>query len=96
LKKEVRLKFKKLTDQEMNVYSAIYQLEEQGLVVDYSLLAQKTNLSEISIRDYIRKILSKGIPLQKQKELNKRIIVGIPAELKRIASLNTLLQLRLL
>jgi hypothetical protein len=96
LKKEVRLKFKKLTDQEMNIYSAIYQLEEQGLVVDYPLLAQKTNLSEISIRDYIRKILYKGIPLQKQKESNKRIIVGIPIELKRITSLNTLLQLRLL
>ena len=94
LKKEVRLKFKKLTEQEMNIFSAIYELEEKGLVVDYAILAQKTNLTEISIRDYIRKILAKGIPLKKEKESNKRIILSIPQDLKRIATLLTINQLR--
>ncbi|MGV8131386.1 MAG: hypothetical protein ACP5N7_04790, partial [Candidatus Pacearchaeota archaeon] len=40
LKKEVRIKFKKLTEQEMLIYSTIYQLEDQGFVVDYAILAQ--------------------------------------------------------
>tara|TARA_Y100000034_G_scaffold56670_1_gene69328 strand:- start:1840 stop:2592 length:753 start_codon:yes stop_codon:yes gene_type:complete len=94
LKKEVRLKFKKLTGQEMLVFTTIYQLEEQGLVPDYQILAQKLNLSEISIRDYIRKIIKKQIPLNKLKENNKKIILSIPQDLKKIASLNTIIQLR--
>lgn len=94
LKKEVRLKFKRLTDQEMLVYNIIYQLDEQGFTADYSMVAQKTNLTEISIRDYVRKIINKGIPLDKFKESNKKVILKIPQGLKKIASLNTLNQLR--
>ncbi len=96
LKKEVRIKFKKLTEQEMLIYSTIYQLEDQGFVVDYAILAQKTGLTEISIRDYIRKILQKDIPLLKLKESNKKVILKIPQDLKRVASLSTLNQLRAL
>ena len=94
LKKEVRFKFKRLTEQEMQVFVAIYQLEEKGFVVDYPLLAQKLSLSEISIRDYIRKMLKKQIPLDKTKEGNKKIVLSIPQDLKKIASLNTIIQLR--
>jgi len=94
LKKEVRLKFKKLTEQEMLVFGTIYQLEEQGFVVDYNIIAQKTGLTEISIRDYVRKIINKGIPLNKLKESNKKVILSIPEDLKRIASLATISQLR--
>ncbi len=94
LKKEVRLKFKRLTEQEMIVFSTIYQLEEQGFVVDYALLSQKLNLTEISIRDYIHKILKKEIPLLKSKESNKKITLSIPLDLKRITSLQTITQLR--
>ncbi len=96
LKKEVRIKFKKLTEQEMLIYSTIYQLEDQGFVVDYAILAQKTGLTEISIRDYIRKILQKDIPLLKLKESNKKVILKIPQDLKRVASLSTINQLRAL
>ena len=78
----------------MLIYSSIYSLEDQGFMVDYSLLAQKTNLSEISIRDYIRKIIQKQIPLIKSKESNKKVLLSIPLELKRIAPLNIILQLR--
>lgn len=94
IKKEVRIKFKQLTEQEMAIFSAIYQLEEQGLLVDYSLLAEKFKLTEISMRDYIRKIIKKGIEISKIKQNNKKIILSIPQDLKQIASLQTILQLR--
>ena len=94
LKKEVRFKFKKLTNQEMLIFSTIYQLEEEGFVVDYNTISNKLNLSEISIRDYVRKITKKGIPLNKLKENNKKIVFSIPQDLKKIASLNTIIQLR--
>jgi len=94
LKKEVRIKFKKLTEQEIKIFSLLYQLEDEGSLVDYPLLAQNLNLSESSARDYIHKIIKKGIPIIKEKLNNKRIILHISPELKKIASLDTILRLR--
>lgn len=94
LKKELRWSFKKLTNQEMVVFSAIYELEEKGFTVDYSLISQTISISESSVRDYIQRILKKGIPLQKTKENNKKIILSISPDLRKIASLDTINQLR--
>ncbi len=94
IKKEVRFKFKKLTVQEMQVFSALYDLEEKGFIVDYALLSQRLSLTESSIRDYILRIIKKGIPIEKQRENNKRIILSVSPELRKIASLETIYQLR--
>jgi len=94
LKKDLRHKFKKLTNQEMMVYSTIYQLTNQAIDVDYAILSKKTGLSESSIRDYVQKLSKKGVPLEKTKENNKRILLMIPPEFKRMASLETLISLR--
>ncbi len=94
LKKEVRIKFKRLTNQEMAVFAKIYELDNLGADVDYTLLSQTLNLSEISIRDYVRKIISKGIPIEKLKVDNKKILLSISKDLKQVASLSTIFQLR--
>ena len=94
LKKEVRLKFKRLTSQEMQVFSLLYSLEENGQIIDYKLLADTLKLSESSIRDYIIKLQKKGIPILKEKLNNKRILLHISPDLKKIASLQTILKLR--
>lgn len=94
IKKEIRSNFKHLTVQEMSVFSAIYTFEEQGFVVDYPLISQKLGLSESSIRDYTHKLIKKGIPIVKSKENNKKVTLTISPELKKIASLQTILALR--
>ncbi len=94
LKKELRQKFKKLTKQEMLVFTTVYQLEEEGFIVDYSLIAKKLSLTESSIRDYIQRTIKKGIPISKTKENNKKVLLSISPELKKIASLTTIIQLR--
>ena len=78
----------------MEVFSTVYQLEEQGFTVDYPLLAQKLSLTESSIRDYIQKLIKKGTPIVKTKENNKRILIQISPDLKKIASLSAIYQLR--
>jgi len=93
LKKDIRLKFKRLTEQEILVFSTIYQLEEQG-DVDYALISQKLNLSESSIRDYVSRLIKKGIPVEKNKLNNKTILLKISPSLKKIATLPIILQLR--
>ena len=94
LKKEVRLKFKRLTEQEILVFSTIYQFDEEVGYSDYKSLSQRLNLTESSIRDYVGRLIKKGIPIEKNKINNKQIQLNISANLKKIATLNTILQLR--
>ncbi len=94
LKKEIRLKFKHLTSQEMSVFSTIYQLEEQGGEVTYNRVSNQLKLSESSIRDYTQRIINKGIPIKKHKVNNKKIILSVSQELKKIVSLSTIIRLR--
>lgn len=95
IKKEIRLKIKTMTAQEVMVFSTIYQLEEQFPEgVEYRQIATKLKLSESSIRDYTQKLISKGIPVEKLKLNNKKILLRISPELKNIAPLSTILRLR--
>ncbi len=95
LKKEIRLKFKRVTPQEMAVFSAIYQLEEQDPNnTSYKQISLILKLSESSIRDYVQRMINKGIPIKKHKIANKKIILSISSELKKIATLSNIIQLR--
>lgn len=94
IKKEIRRKFKRVTKQEMLVFSTIYQLEEQEQEVDYKKIALRLGLSQSSIRDYIQRIIDKGIPILKEKLNNKKILLHISPELKKIATLSTIIKLR--
>jgi len=94
IKKEIRLKFKKLTDQEWVIFSTIYQLEEELGYADYRTLAERLKLTESSIRDYAGRLMKKGIPVEKNKINNKAIHLSISPNLKKIATLPTIMQLR--
>ncbi|MDP2926104.1 MAG: hypothetical protein Q8N99_07040 [Nanoarchaeota archaeon] len=95
LKKEIRQKFKNLTSQEMIVFSAIYELEEKDPPkCSYLIIASLLQLSESSIRDYVGKMIKKGIPIKKHKINNKKVLLSISPELKKIAKLSTIIQLR--
>jgi DNA-directed RNA polymerase sigma subunit (sigma70/sigma32) len=95
LKKDIKNSFKSLTQQEMVVFSTIYQLEEKDPQnTTYESIASKLNLSESSIRDYTLKLIKKGIPIKKIKVNNRKILLSISNELKKLTSLSTILQLR--
>lgn len=94
IKKEIRLKFKRLTDQEILVFSTLYQIDDETGPTDYKTLAVKLKLTESSIRDYMGRLIKKGIPVEKKRINNKTIHLSISENLKKIASLSTILQLR--
>ena len=100
IRKEIRLKFKQLTPQEMSVFSMLYSLEEKAILgglepeISYKTLASQLNLTESSIRDYINKLIFKGIPIEKVKKNNKSVLLSVSQELKKIASLSTINRLR--
>jgi len=95
IKKGIRLKFKRLTPQEMLVFSTLYALEEQNIEeITYRTLAEQLQLSESSIRDYINKLTKKGVPIEKIRQNNKTILLKISQNLKNIATLDTIVRLR--
>ncbi len=94
LKKEIRLKFKRLTDQEMTVFTTLYQLCEEEGYADYKAISSILGLTESSIRDYIGRLIKKGIPVDKTKINNKSIQLSVSSDLKKVASLQTIIQLR--
>ncbi len=95
IKKGIRTKFKSLTSQEMLVFSTLYSLEGQETgAVAYRTLANQLNLSESSIRDYINKLIKKGVPIDKIRQNNKTILLKISQDLKNVATLDTILNLR--
>jgi len=94
IKDNLQLKFKSLTDQEILVFSAIYQLDEEQGYSNYKILSSRLNLSESSIRDYVSRLIKKDIPLDKEKVNNKEIILKISPNLKKIASLTSILNLK--
>ncbi|MCK5624576.1 response regulator transcription factor [Candidatus Pacearchaeota archaeon] len=94
IKKEVRLKFKRLTEQEILIFSTIYQIEEEKGYTNYKQIAEKLDLTESSVRDYVGRLIKKNIPIEKKKVNNKQIQLFISQNLKKIAPLSTILQLR--
>ena len=94
IKKEIRLKFRRLTDQEMLIFSTIYQIEQEIGFSDYKTIAEKIKLTESSVRDYVGRLIKKGIPVLKTKINNKTIHLTVSDNLKKIASLSTIIQLR--
>lgn len=95
IKKNIRKTFKRLTPQEMLVFSTLYNYEEQKYdLIDYKLLSEKLNLSESSIRDYTNRLIKKGIPIIKKRINNKKIQLNISPNLKEITNLKTINKLR--
>jgi len=94
LKEEIKQKFKKLTEQEWIVFSTIYQLDNEAGFSDYRGLAERLKLTESSIRDYVARLIKKGIPVDKTKVNDKEIRLNVSQHLKQIASLSAILTLR--
>jgi len=94
IKKDLRLRFKRLTPQEMLIFSTLYQFQEEGIESTYNSISSKLNLSESSIRDYVQRIIKKGIIIDKKKINNKQILLKISENITRLASLSTIIQLR--
>ena len=96
IKRNLRRQFKQLTEQEFLVFSTLYQFDDshQHEVIDYTILATTLNLTESSIRDYISRLIKKGISIEKTKINNKKVHLSISPNLKKIATLSTIMSLR--
>ncbi len=93
-KEGLELKFKSLTDREFSVFLAIYQLEEELGRVTYSDIANKLNISEITIRCYVNSILNKNIPVERKRHFNKKSYLTINSQFRSLNLVGLILRIR--
>lgn len=94
LKKDLGRKILALTMQEFFIFTEIYILEEKQGAASYREIAKMTGLTESSIRDYVARLIHRGIPIIKRKVNNKVIILRISPDLRSLFTLDSLVKLR--
>jgi predicted transcriptional regulator len=91
MKSDLKKKFKALTRQEFYVFSVLFSLEQElNRALSYKDIAIKANLTESTIRDYIGRLIARGIPIIKEKVNNKEILIKVSEDLRNLASLDHL------
>lgn len=94
LKKDLGRKILALTIQEFFIFTEIYILEEKQGAASYREIAKMAGLTESSIRDYVARLIHRGIPIIKRKVNNKVIILRISPDLRSLFTLDSLVKLR--
>ncbi len=87
-------RFKNLSDREFSVFLAIYEIEQEIGEVGFTELAHKLNLSESAIRNVVYNLLSKQIPLSKDRFFHKKVSLSIHKEFKGPKMIRELINLR--
>jgi predicted transcriptional regulator len=77
------------------VFSVLFSLEQElNRPLSYKDLAIKANLTESTIRDYIGRLIEKGIPISKERVNNRDILIRVNEDLRNIASLDSLSRIK--
>ena len=74
--------FQSLTDREFSVFVAIVELTKSLPEVTYTDLANKLNISEPTIRNVVNRLISKKIPLQKNRFFNKKVSLSLSKDIQ--------------
>jgi hypothetical protein len=94
IKSQLKAQFENLTPQEFLVFSTIYQLSLQDELTTYPFLSQKLNLTQSSIRDYVQRLILKGIPIEKIRKNNKNISLFLSKDFQKVVSLPSIFKIR--
>ena len=95
LKKELNDQFKNLTDREFSIFLAIYSIEEEiGKAVVLSDIANKLKISEITIRGYLNSLISKNLPIIKERPFNRKLQLSITKEFRDLTLISRIISIR--
>lgn len=93
--KDIKNKFRSLTEREFAVFMAIYQLEEElHSPITYGDIARKLSLSRSSVRDHIGELLLKNAPLVKTVSGDRKVSLSIKKDFRDLNLVSKLLSFR--
>jgi len=93
MKEDLTNRFRSLTKQQFVVFSTIYTLEEDlKRAVTHQDIAKAAKLSQSAVRQYVSELLTKGIPLIKQKSANNQVFLSVPQEVRSLTLYEKLLK----
>ena len=95
LKKELELVFRTLTDREFSIFMVVYAIDKEGKEANYQEIAKQLGISDHTIRGYVSSLISKNVPIQKERYLNGKVSLSIKNEFKQLDLYQKLLKLRL-
>ncbi len=87
-------RFKNLSDREFSIFLAIYELEQQIGDVGFTELASKLNLFESTVRTVVYNLLSKEIPIVKDRFFHKKVSLSIQKDFKDPKIIREIINLR--
>jgi|TARA_Y100000310_G_scaffold202483_1_gene202692 hypothetical protein len=90
----LKSRFDSLTDREFATYVTIYDLEKEKIDVTYADVALRLKLSESSVRSHISHLLTKKVPLTRERYFNGRSLVFIKKGFKDPEMLSKLIKMR--
>ncbi len=76
------------------MFLAIYELEQQIGVVGFTELASKLNLFESTIRTVVYTLLSKQIPITKDRFFHRKVSLSVQKEFKDPKIIREIMNLR--
>ncbi len=94
LERDLAISFKMLTDREFSVFMAISELSGQHGETTYTQVANILNLTETSIRGAVNRIISKNLPVNKERIFNGKTSLFLRKDFKELNLLNKLIRLR--
>ena len=94
LELDFEMQFRSLTDREFSVFMTILELEKQGHVVNFPLVANHLNVTETTVRGVANRLISKGLPVKKERHFNGKTSLLIKEAFHDLNLLNKLVRLR--
>ena len=94
LELDFEMQFRSLTDREFSVFMTILELEKQGHVVNFPLVANHLNVTETTVRGVANRLISKGLPVKKERHFNGKTSLLIKEAFHDLNLLNNLVRLR--
>ena len=86
--------FKNLTDREFSVFMAIFELEKQLNEANYTQIANRLNLTETTVRGTVNRLLSKNLPVRKERLFNGKTSLSLKKDFHDLNLLQKLIRLR--
>ncbi len=94
LDQALTFKFRTLSDREFSVFVALYEIVKKVPETTYLELAEHLSINETTVKVVVNRLIGKGLPIKKERFLNKKVSLSINKDFFDLNLLEKLISLR--